>query len=251
MNLRKITLRYMGWCPGMKSAAMFFPDREFSGRTLFITTAPIALIIVVAIAQNIFEPKEEKPLMVTIYDVYDPSDRATYLDDMFDETFNYSKLKDKHIEFNTPFKAEFIYSSKIKYETFDFDSLEDVWLFLEELETPKIVIGFAKWLSNGTFEEALERFHGYGSSKEGESIHSLRYVNVYFGMWRDNSCFFEVIREPSVTEISSYVNGFDGIYVEKRYVSGEVHGLAVWILYVRLNNTPPFSAVFLRLPFYS
>ena len=26
MNLRRITLRYMGWCPGIKSAARFIPD---------------------------------------------------------------------------------------------------------------------------------------------------------------------------------------------------------------------------------
>ncbi len=28
MNLRKITLRYMGWCPGVESAARFIPDEE-------------------------------------------------------------------------------------------------------------------------------------------------------------------------------------------------------------------------------
>ena len=33
MNLRKITLKYMGWCPGVKSAAMFIPDKEISSRT--------------------------------------------------------------------------------------------------------------------------------------------------------------------------------------------------------------------------
>jgi hypothetical protein len=28
MNPRKITLRYMGWCPGVKSAARFIPNRD-------------------------------------------------------------------------------------------------------------------------------------------------------------------------------------------------------------------------------
>ena len=28
MNLRRITLKYMGWCPGMKSAARFVPDKD-------------------------------------------------------------------------------------------------------------------------------------------------------------------------------------------------------------------------------
>jgi len=28
MNLRKITLRYMGWCPGIDNAAKFIPDMD-------------------------------------------------------------------------------------------------------------------------------------------------------------------------------------------------------------------------------
>jgi len=28
MNLRRITLRYLGWCPGMEAAARFIPENE-------------------------------------------------------------------------------------------------------------------------------------------------------------------------------------------------------------------------------
>ncbi len=30
MNLRKITLKYMGWCPSVKSAAKFIPEKEIN-----------------------------------------------------------------------------------------------------------------------------------------------------------------------------------------------------------------------------
>jgi hypothetical protein len=33
LNLRNITLKYTGWCLGVKSAAMFIPDKEIFSRT--------------------------------------------------------------------------------------------------------------------------------------------------------------------------------------------------------------------------
>lgn len=36
MNPRKITLEYMGWCPGVESAARFIPDKEFSERVILL-----------------------------------------------------------------------------------------------------------------------------------------------------------------------------------------------------------------------
>jgi len=253
MNLRKITLRYMGWCPGVKSAAMFIPDKEFSSRTLFLTTVSIASIIVAAITiQNVTEPKEAKTLMVTIYDVYDPSDRATYPDGMFDETFNYSKLIDRHIEFNIPLEAKFVTSKEPEIQIFEFESLDDVWLFLKNQSTPKIVMGFSSWLTNGTFEEVFKRFHGYHPSERGEWPGPPEDVSLWFGRWNIGQCFFEVIRVPSpASDIEKYVNGIEGIYVEKRFAPSEGSSSAVWILYIKLNDAPPFSAVFRRTPYYS
>ena len=34
MNLRKITLKYMGWCPGVRAAARFIPDKDISNKRL-------------------------------------------------------------------------------------------------------------------------------------------------------------------------------------------------------------------------
>jgi len=42
MNLRKITLEYLSWCPGVESAARFIPDRDIS-KTMFISGIVILL----------------------------------------------------------------------------------------------------------------------------------------------------------------------------------------------------------------
>jgi hypothetical protein len=68
MNLRKITLRYLGWCPGVKSAARFIPDRDkeedeswghfFTKRNL-MSLGIIALFSIVIIGTGIPVPIKE------------------------------------------------------------------------------------------------------------------------------------------------------------------------------------------------
>ena len=43
MNLRDITLRYMGWCPGVKSAARFIPDNDVPPTRIALFVAIVAL----------------------------------------------------------------------------------------------------------------------------------------------------------------------------------------------------------------
>jgi len=38
MNLRTLTLKYLGWCPGVDSAARFIPDREINGTRASVGT---------------------------------------------------------------------------------------------------------------------------------------------------------------------------------------------------------------------
>jgi hypothetical protein len=62
MNLRALTLKYMGWCPGVKSAARFIPDRNkeeeesweriFTKRNLTLLLGIIGLFSIVIINGN-------------------------------------------------------------------------------------------------------------------------------------------------------------------------------------------------------
>ena len=45
MNLRNVTLQYLGWCPGVKSLAMRIPDKEYSDRRVFAYSMTIFIVI--------------------------------------------------------------------------------------------------------------------------------------------------------------------------------------------------------------
>ena len=49
MYLRALTLRYMGWCPGVRSAARFIPDRDVNDKA-------VALAFLVVMFTIIFSP---------------------------------------------------------------------------------------------------------------------------------------------------------------------------------------------------
>ena len=45
MNLHSLTLRYLGWCPGVDSIAMWIPDKEYSDRRVFAYSMTVFIVI--------------------------------------------------------------------------------------------------------------------------------------------------------------------------------------------------------------
>jgi hypothetical protein len=244
MNLRKVTLRYLGWCPGVESAARFIPEGELSSKTVLAMAISFTSIIIVGlyIAQNLLAPPTSGPLEIKI-------DGVKYTDEDFDEDFNYPGLRDSYIDFTIRRNAsEFTASGDMESQILEFEKLEDTWLLLEELDTPSVVIGFARWLSNRTFNEAYQEFYGR-DPMEIKDYPSTPEVSLTLGSRMAQRCRFQVDRHPSsLGGVDIYVNGTDGIFVIKRE-TGIGRGLAVWSLYIRLNDTPPYPAVFSRYPY--
>lgn len=56
MNLRAITLKYMGWCPGMKNAAQFIPNREIPNERLKQVSTLGGLIFLSYLVYNVVAP---------------------------------------------------------------------------------------------------------------------------------------------------------------------------------------------------
>lgn len=56
MNLRKITLKYMGWCPGFKAAARFIPDREIPKKRMKQVTYIGGLIFLLYLIYYVVTP---------------------------------------------------------------------------------------------------------------------------------------------------------------------------------------------------
>ena len=58
MNLRRITLKYMGWCPGIEAAARFIPDKEIpDGRVKWVSAMGGAFLILLAIYSVVSSPR--------------------------------------------------------------------------------------------------------------------------------------------------------------------------------------------------
>jgi hypothetical protein len=242
MNLRKVTLRYLGWCPGLESAARFIPEKELSRQSVILLAVSFTSIIIVGLfaAQNLLT---RPPLEIKI-------DGVTYADEEFDEDFDYPGLRDSYIDFTIlRNSSEFSASSDIESQVLEFERLEEAWLLLEELDTPSVVIGFARWLSNRTFREAYQEFYGRDSAKI-EDLSSTPEVSLTLGSRMAQRCRFEVDRHRSSRGVDIYVNGTDGIFVIKRE-TGIGRSIGVWSLYIRLNDTPPYPAVFRRYPYPS
>jgi len=53
MNIREITRRYLGWCPGYDSAEKFIPDRNIGVKTLAVYFISLLLTVVIVFP---FEP---------------------------------------------------------------------------------------------------------------------------------------------------------------------------------------------------
>ena len=244
MKLRSLTLKYLGWCPGVESAARFIPERDVPNKTIIALAVSFTSIIIVGlfIIQNLLT---RPPLEIKI-------DGVTYADEEFDEDFNYSGLRGSYIDFTILRNvSEFSASGEMEAQVLEFERLEEAWLLLEELDTPSVVIGFARWLSIGTFREAYQAFYGRDPAKI-EDMSSTPEVSLEFGSRMAQRCRFEVTRLQSTRYgVDVYVkNGTDGIYVNKRE-TGIGRSSGVWFLYIRLNDTPPYPAVFCRFPYYA
>jgi hypothetical protein len=245
MNLRSLTLKYLGWCPGVESAARFIPERDVSNKTVIALALSFTSIIIVGLfaAQNLLTKPASGPLEIKI-------DGITYADEEFDEDFNYPGLRGSYIDFTIlPSASEFTASGDMESQILEFERLEEAWLLLEELDTPRIVIGFAGWLSNRTFNEAYQEFYGR-DPMEIEDFSGTPEVALTLGSRMAQRCRFEVDRHRSSRGVDIYVNGTDGIFVIKRE-TGIGRGIGVWSLYIRLNDTPPYPAVLSRYPYPS
>jgi len=242
MNLRKITLKYLSWCPGIEAAARFLPDRDMSRVGLILTSITSASILIVAglIVLSFYKPPEWRPLTVTI-------DGVTYLDEEFNESFDYSTIRGKRVDFSMPVNtSEFsTIGSQSERQVYEFQSLQDVWLFLEEWSTPRVVTGFAEWISNGTHREAIIRY--YGEDYTGPGMMSDNPIEEYFGRTtKVRECFFTVERSQIVTWMPPELNATEAIKVTKRYSIYEGDHLPIWRLSIRLNDAPPYYAEFVR-----
>jgi len=47
MNFRKLTLRYLGWCPGIDSAINLIPDKDVSNRKITYSISALGMVVLI------------------------------------------------------------------------------------------------------------------------------------------------------------------------------------------------------------
>jgi hypothetical protein len=221
MNPRKITLKYLGWCPGVKSAAEFVPDRNIPD--IYILFTAFSAILFVGLYQISLPTPQWEPKIITI-------NGQRYYDSNFTEHFDYSKLTGKNVDFYEPLDHDEFVNSDTEIEVF-FSSKEEIGDKLRELDAPNIVTGYTLWLVNGSWDEAYFRIYGF--EPDYETLDS-NVLGLSFGVSSDSFSQYHVIREPY------------RLMIKKMYKSGAGQSSPIWVLNIRMDLGPPYAGTLFR-----
>jgi len=219
MNFRVLTLKYMGWCPGVKAVARFMPDRDIP--EIYLIGSTFAVILVGIYYSNLMPPPVWEPKVVYI-------DGIEYPDEYFNEDFDYASLKGKKVVFHQPFSRSEFFMGPSQIEEFSISELDELEGILDELGTPKILVGYALWIGSCTWEEVA--IWWYGDSVD---------LNEIIGtiIWRTfgdySNVYYEVARFGHSLSISKY------------YRKSETVRSAIWSIEVSCNS-PHLGTMFRR-----
>ena len=225
MNLRKVTLSYLGWCPGVSAAAKFVPDREIPD----ILVLGAALTVMVSVgAIQLYYPKEP----VTIDVVY--IDGEEYPMSLFDVNYDYSRLTDRTIDIDEPLDwSEFREGDNLG-QRIELGSLRELEALLEERNAPQIITMYTLWVANATWEEAVDRC--YNGSRDPDQVNGF---GEQFGRTRGGYWWYIVER--------SHPDNGNLILVRKMYLKAPGVHSAVWAIRIKIFDSPPYPGeLFLR-----
>lgn len=209
----------------MASAAEFIPDREIPA-AYFVASG--LLVILIVGSYGLIVPKPRWDGIVTL-------DGVEYNDDVFDDDFDYSSLRDKKILLHKPLnRSMFIIGEHVEQEIY-FSSKDEIRDILKELGAPEVVVGYTMWLSNGTWEEALERYYSGSDIREG-----VQTIGESFGVVSSSHVQYRVLRGNP-----NYPNS--GVFVQEMFQSKPGEQAAVWVLHFNLFDSPPYQgSLFVR-----
>jgi len=222
MNFRSVTLRYLGWCPGVKAVASFVPDKEIPD--IYLLSAALMLIISVGAIQ-LYSPRTP----VTVDTVYIGGDE--YPMRLFNASYDYSTLTDKTVDINEPLDwSEFREGDNLAQQV-ELESLRALETLLEERNAPKIIVKYALWAANATWDEAVKRY--YNGSKDPDQVNGFL---KQFGRPQGDNVWYIIERlHPE--------NG-NFLLVEKMYLKAPGVHNALWAIKIKIYDSPPYPGEF-------
>lgn len=199
MNLRRITLKYMGWCPGVKAAARFVHYKQIKKpiSMRFLTATIVIFTCYTLLAYAFYPPIPEGPLKVTIYP---RAGKQVILDHEFNESYDYGLLFGREWKRRTivVFReklnlSEFASGAEAEVEDLTLETLEEVCQYVrEEVGAPNVVVGLTGYLLNQSFEETYFKIWGkpLDQPERGSFGHLIGDVDL---LWHPRGVIFDVV----------------------------------------------------------
>lgn len=259
MNLRKITLKYMGWCPGIKAAAQFIPDT-------YVPVTPKLLIITMIIflgltllsfeAYRLYSPP---PISEGPFKVYVGKGENTrvFYDYEFNNSFDYARLWEKEranrltVYFREKFNSSEYAKGSIEVEELSFTDIDDLCQYMRGLGAPNVLVRFTRFMLNQSFEETYMKVwnksvpqdrNRFSTDMGDERGLGIRYPAI-------RGVFYTIIvvrNDPKV---------WDGVLITKSYVddniwalyidAAEIHASKLWPWFL---TNPVYKVEFIRFP---
>jgi len=218
MNLHRITLKYMGWCPGVDRTVHFLPDYEIPLKPWMLFVSIVGITVLYLAVQPSFNvqypPYEEGPLKVYV----GRGAREVFYDRDLNETFDYLQLFRYDWWRGPAYFVEKLDDSeyaetRMVFEPIYFYSLEELFEYLRgDLMAPNVVWGLVRSLLEHTWEEfAVET--EYPSTDNGASLITIG--KVYQTQSLNWGITYKVLRvkETNWAIDEMYVN--DGLFIRK------------------------------------
>ena len=194
------------------------------------------------------EGYEEGRLRIRITDIEYKTIYQEFYDDEINETFDYSQIYRKEVVFYQKMNSsEFSISEAKEIEELVFVDLEEIYQLLREHDIPNIVVGFVRFLCNGSYEEVYLRYY----KRPHEKISRYMWSTIAFYSFGSYSGI-----PHKVTYTVERPFWEDGIHIviTKRFLRRprELGSTYIWSLdAIQLYGTEPpiIKALFTRYPY--
>jgi hypothetical protein len=165
-------------------------------------------------------------------------DGEIYMDDEFDDDFDYSVFIGRKISFVEPVKGSAFVKTK-EEELFEVDDLRAVWPIIDGLDMPNVTRGISKLVCSGTYEEAVMRF---GSTMDEGVFVGLGDES---GLENRNGFIYGIYREWDSE------SGEEIIELSKMYQHDPSSGGTCFCMEVRMSDIPTIIVEILKIPWHS
>jgi len=238
--MSKLIKKILDWCP-INKIQLNQKEETWVSKNILLFILIVSLITYGG-AYILFLKPEPTPesVVVTIDGVEITDDELDY--------YNFTGFHGKKVAFEIPIETdEFASPGTNEYEKqiYTFDDWDEAFTVLDEMNVPKIVLVFAKWLENGTHLEVAERYFGsleayYGYQGSTGSISHYLGTNI-----RGSTSFFNVERAQEIYPIFYELGTSERIVIEKMYSGPSTDG-PIWIYAVELSDSPPYTVLMIK-----